>query len=1183
VTDKDAQDGFGREGAPHRQQERSTRRIADLYANDSEFRAAAPKREVIEAVRQPGLRLTQILQTFVEAYSDRPALGQRAREVGIDPATGRTKARLLPRFDTISYRDLWARVGAVATALSSDPDHPVRPGDFIATVGFASPEFLIIDLVCAYLGAVSIPLQCNAPVSRLAPILAEVEPRVLAVSVENLESAMESALTSAALRHLVVFDYRPENDDHRASIERAHERLHASGLPVTVRTVSEIIGRGAALPPVPIYTDGDDNRLALILYTSGSTGAPKGAMYTEHMLSGIWTARFTAVDYPVFTVNFMPLNHLSSRLPLSTAFQAGGVCYFVPESDMSTLFEDWALVRPTDMGLVPRVIDMLFQRYHSEVDRHLAGGSTQAEAEQAAATEIRENLLGGRVIGGLTTSASLSADMARFLDCVLKAHIRDGYGQTEVGPISVDGVVQRPPIIDYKLVDVPELGYFLTDNPYPRGELLVRTTAATPGYYKRPDVTAAVFDEHGYYRTGDVMAEIEPDRLVYVDRRNNVLKLSQGEFVAIANLEAVYAGAALVRQIFVYGNSERASLLAVVVPTPDALMRFGDDAAGLKSALSASLQQTAKAGELQSYELPVDFLVETQPFSADNGLLSGVGKLLRPKLMQHYGVRLEQMYTDIAAAQGDKLRELRATANVQPVTDTLTRAARIVLGAGEVNLDAQFTELGGDSLSALTFSNLLADIFDVEVPVGVIVSPANSLRELAQMVATQRDSVSWRPTSASVHGARVTELRATDLTLDKFVDAGTLAAARRGLPDAAPDPNTVLLTGANGWLGRFLALEWLQRLSDRGGTLITIVRGRDATEARARLEKAFDSGDPLLLKQFRDLATDRLEVLAGDIGEPDLGLNPVTWSRLADAVDLIVHPAALVNHLLTYNQLFGPNVVGTAELIRLAITKRLKPVTYLSTIAVARSVPEGGFHEDGDIRLICPARSLDDSYANGYANSKWAGEVLLREAHDLCGLPVAVFRSDMILAHTSYRGQVNVPDMFTRLLLSLIATGIAPKSFYETDDEGRRQRAHYDGLPVDFIAEAVTTLGLGADGYRSFDVVNPHDDGISLDVVVDWLCESGHRITRVDDYDDWFARFETALTALPKRQRQQSVLPLLPAYQKPERPLRGAVAPTEVFHAAVRLAGVDGEKNIPHITAELINKYVGDLDHLGLL
>ena len=160
-----------------------------------------------------------------------------------------------------------------------------------------------------------------------------------------------------------------------------------------------------------------------------------------------------------------------------------------------------------------------------------------------------------------------------------------------------------------------------------------------------------------------------------------------------------------------------------------------------------------------------------------------------------------------------------------------------------------------------------------------------------------------------------------------------------------------------------------------------------------------------------------------------------------------MHAAALVNHVLPYGQLFGPNVVGTAELIRLAITTRIKPVTYLSTIAVARTVPPGQFEEDGDIRRVSPIRPINDDYANGYANSKWAGEVLLREANDLCGVPVAVFRSDMILAHTRYRGQLNVSDMFTRLIFSLLVTGIAPHSFYESDGVGCQARAHFDGLP----------------------------------------------------------------------------------------------------------------------------------------
>jgi fatty acid CoA ligase FadD9 len=828
---------------------------------------------------------------------------------------------------------------------------------------------------------------------------------------------------------------------------------------------------------------------------------------------------------------------------------------------------------------------MLFQRYRSAVDRLVVQGFDVDDAEAAAAIEMREDVLGGRVIGGFVSTAPLAAEMKTFIDTVLDVHIADGYGTTEVGGLTRDGVVMRSSVIDYKLVDVPELGYFHTDKPYPRGELLVKTRTMMPGYYKRPDVTADVFDPDGFYRTGDVMAEIEPDRLAYVDRSKNVLKLSQGEFVAVAKLEAIFAGAPLVRQIFVYGNSERANLLAVIVPTPEALQRVGSDTGALKAAISDSLRETARDAELQTYEVPADFLIETEPFTAANGLLSGVGKILRPRLKDHYGERLEQMYAQLAAARVDELRALRENAAGRPTLETVTLAAQVVLGSADVDVqpDDHFTDLGGDSLSALTFGNLLRDLLGVDVPVGVIVGPTSDLRQLADYIEAERESGSKRPTFATVHGRGATSVNAGDLTLDKFIDEATLATAP-SVAYVTGDPKTVLLTGANGWLGRFLALELLERAAQTGGTVITVVRGRDEAAARARLDAAFDSGDTELLERFHRLAADHLEVIAGDIGEPKLGLDAATWDRLAHNVDQIIHPAALVNHVLPYSEEFGPNVVGTAEIIRLAITAQIKPVTYLSTVAVAMSVAASDFDEDGDIRDVSPVRPVDSSYANGYANSKWAGEVLLREAHDLCGLPVAVFRSDMILAHTRYAGQLNVPDAFTRLLQSILVTGIAPGTFYERDADGRPQRAHYDGLPVDFVAESIITLAAtSTDGYRSFDVMNPYDDGISLDTFVDWLIDGGHPIARIDDHDDWLHRFETALTALPETQRRHSVLPLLDAYRKPERPIRGAIAPAEGFQAAVRAAKVGPDSDIPHITQSLIGKYTQDLERLGLV
>jgi fatty acid CoA ligase FadD9 len=1166
-------------------QERLERRIADFYATDQQFAAAKPNEAITAAISQPGLRLAPVVATVMEGYADRPALGQRAVELVTDPETGRTSTHALPRFETVTYRELWDRVEALASAWTNDPVHR---GDAVCTLGFTGVDYTAIDMALVRIGAVAVPLQTSAAISQLSPIIAETEPVLMASSVDQLADAVELVLTGPAPKRLVVFDYRPEVDDQREAVEAARTRLTQAGSPVVVETLAEVLDRGNKLPAAPVSAPDEDDPLLLLIYTSGSTGLPKGAMYTERLVATCWLPtgwgswdRDTA--RPTITLNFMPMSHVMGRGTLYATLGRGGTAYFAAKSDLSMLLEDLALVRPTQLGFVPRIWEMLFQEFQSEVDRRLADGVDPAEVEAQVMADQRQYLLGGRFLSALTGSAPISPEMREFVENFLEMHLVDGYGSTEAGFIFLDGEVQRPPVIDYKLVDVPELSYFHTDRPYPRGELVVKTANMFPGYYKRPTVTAEVFDEDGYYRTGDIMAEVGPDQLVYLDRRNFVLKLSQGEFVTVSKLEAAYGVSPLVRQIYVYGNSARPYLLAVIVPTEEALSRWQPEE--LKPLISDSLQEVAKEAGLQPYEIPRDFILETAPFTLENGLLTGIRKLARPKLKERYAPQLEQLYTDLAEGQANELRQLRRDGANQPVLQTITRAAAALLGTAAADLqpDAHFTDLGGDSLSALTFANLLREIFDIDVPVGVIVSPATDLAALVDYIEAQRQPGAKRPTFAVVHGEDATEVHARDLTLDKFLDDDTLAAAP-SLAQPSPVIRTVLLTGATGFLGRYLALEWLERLAGVGGTLICLVRAKSDEDARRRLDDTFDSGDPGLLQHYRQLAEGHLQVLAGDKSEANLGLDQQTWQRLADTVDAIVDPAALVNHVLPYSQLFGPNALGTAELIRIALTTKLKPYTYVSTIGVGDQIKPDTFTEDADIRVISPTRKIDDSYANGYGNSKWAGEVLLREAHDLAGLPVAVFRCDMILADGRYQGQLNVPDMFTRLMLSLVATNIAPASFYELDKDGDRQRAHYDGLPVDFIAEAIATLGAQpGTGFETFHVMNPYDDGIGLDEYVDWLIDAGYPIQRIGDYSAWLQRFETSLRALPERQRQASLLPLLHNYQRPEKPVRGSLAPTDRFRSGVQDAKIGPDKDIPHVTPEIIVKYITSLQLLGLL
>ena len=140
-----------------------------------------------------------------------------------------------------------------------------------------------------------------------------------------------------------------------------------------------------------------------------------------------------------------------------------------------------------------------------------------------------------------------------------------------MGGISSAGSVVREAKV--KLVDVPEMGYLTTDSP-PRGEICVRTVAMVDGYYKNDAETMEKFVD-GYFRTGDIGVMESPDRVRIIDRKKNIFKLAQGEFVSPERLENLYISASpLIEQVYIYGNSLQTNIVAVVVPHPDSLLAW---------------------------------------------------------------------------------------------------------------------------------------------------------------------------------------------------------------------------------------------------------------------------------------------------------------------------------------------------------------------------------------------------------------------------------------------------------------------------------------------------------------------------------------------------------------------------------------------------------------------------------
>lgn len=571
-------------------------------------------------------------------------------------------------------------------------------------------------------------------------------------------------------------------------------------------------------------------------------------------------------------------------------------------------------------------------------------------------------------------------------------------------------------------------------------------------------------------------------------------------------------------------------------------------------------------------------MVETEPFSQENGLLSSVRKKLRPALLQRYGAQLEALYEAGDERQKRALEALKDPDSDLSIQEKLRLLVAQNLGVDPTEIDdsSSYTAMGGDSLGSAVLVLSIEETFGAQLSSNDILSPAHTLEVWARMI--EGGGASGLPQGSEVHADLERRLRGHELTLEKFISSEELRAAA-GVEPAVGSAN-VLLTGANGYLGRFVCLEWLERVGKQGGRLICLVRGADDAAAEARLRHIFAEAPSDMRERF-ERWSGHLEVIAGDFAQARFGLSAEAFADLGHRVDRISHVGALVNHVMDYAQLFAPNVAGTAEVIRLALLGKKKPIDFVSTVAVLPHVElaAGGFEADS---LKEEIEFKGHRYAQGYGASKWAAEVLLHRAHQSFGLPVNIYRGDMMLAHRHYGRQINTEDMFSRLLFSIAKTGIAPGSFYEPVPGGGRARVAYDGMPVNVVAE--TVVG-GGEHYREgltvFNLQNSLSDlDNSLDAFVDWMVGSGYEVERIESHAEWYRRFEQKLKALPAEDKKRSSLAILPAFKTPFSFVAFHGESTNFLTLLSRL-GIGRE--VMQLDQDYIHKCLVDLAELGLM
>ncbi|MFC7741139.1 thioester reductase domain-containing protein [Nocardiopsis composta] len=359
-----------------------------------------------------------------------------------------------------------------------------------------------------------------------------------------------------------------------------------------------------------------------------------------------------------------------------------------------------------------------------------------------------------------------------------------------------------------------------------------------------------------------------------------------------------------------------------------------------------------------------------------------------------------------------------------------------VLGLGEIDVHTGFFEAGGTSISIARLTSVLVERLGVEIPLHEFFK-VPTVAGVAEVIGVYRkegmDGVLARKHSAT-------------LEADGRLDAGVTPD---GLPHANwAAPGRVLLTGATGYLGLHLLEELLLRTE---AEVVCLCRGRDDETAKQRIVDGLRGHGIDVGRRI-----ERVRCLAGDLGEPRLGLSEQKWNELAETVDAIYHNGALVNFVYPYSALKEPNVVGTHRIIELACTRTLKAVHYVSTIdtLLATHSPRPFLENDAPLHSAVGVPA-------GYTGSKWAAEKIVNMARER-GIPVTIFRPGLIMGHTR-SGVTQTTDYLLVALRGYLAMGVVP-------DFPRI----LDSVPVDYTAQAIVHISLQSDSLGDFyHVFNP--------------------------------------------------------------------------------------------------------------
>ena len=541
-------------------------------------------------------------------------------------------------------------------------------------------------------------------------VLSSVPLKAIFVSNQSAKTII-SSLNNTNIKQVILFDEISED------LTKFFSETNDKPTECQLLSFTLLIEISSAIDNEPISGNGlDENEIITIMFTSGSTGVPKGVQFNERKWITQITLPLTLKNVVLY--GYLPLDHIAGRTDLYTALFNGGRIFFnqtlsnmVGASKISKYIEDLQTIRPTAFGPVPIICNAAYHKFKLVTLQKLSliGGNEgeetsknniDKELKKQVKNEIREGfryVFGDRISSVKVTSAPVTSKIVHFLRETLLVAVHEGYGSTEVGSISNDQNVTQT----VKLLSVPELKYLITNDP-PQGEILVKNLRTS---YVNPRDNELKTGIGGWFHTGDIGEVTGPHSIKVIDRKSNVIKLANGEFVALENIELLYLKSPYIHQIFLYADSHKSNIVAIILPfyfdnnnSNEKVIKRENiinnppivDKKIFERSLRDSLYSVAVRHNLRSFEIPFDIYIDwdTVEWTSNDGLLTTSNKPCRRNLREKYQQQINSLYLKQSI-----LSTLRDNNNIRNIDLN--------------NNNLSFSELGGDSLSAIQVLNQL--------------------------------------------------------------------------------------------------------------------------------------------------------------------------------------------------------------------------------------------------------------------------------------------------------------------------------------------------------------------------------------------------------------------------------------------------------------------------------------------